>query len=318
MRFRPFGKIRTKASGLPPGGPWVALEKVHGAQLVVGFDRRTDTVLVGKRKAWLDAGQAFFGWQLLASELSNAIRHWAAALEAPQLVAYGELFGGAYPHPEVPPVAGLSPIQTGVWYHPGLRWSPFDLLICQDNDDDGVFVSYSELAALVADSGFPPPPLVARGPRGDLLTLPVAAPTRLPARFGLPEVADNIAEGLVLRPDRRGAPGSRGLLKRKIETFDDARFKGAQAFDPGQALALADLLAWARRLTNPARVASARSKVGTDPDDIVEEVVLDVLVDLEEAFPAAVSFLKAEDQSDLEKVILDELSARALLSTACR
>jgi hypothetical protein len=38
---------------------------------------------------------------------------------------------------------------------------------------------------------------------------------------------------------------------------------------------------------NPARVASARSKVGTDPAAIVDEIVLDVAIDLETVFPAA-------------------------------
>lgn len=302
MRFRPFGKIRTKARSLPPGGPWVALEKVHGAQLVVAFDRSTDTVHIGKRKAWLDTDTPFFGWQLIATDLEAAIRAWARDLDAPQLVAYGELYGGAYPHPEVPPLGGLQPVQTGVWYAPGLHWSPFDLLIAQSDDHEGIFLSYSELASRLASTPFRPPPLVARGLRGDLLTLPVAAPTRVPATHGLPRLPDNIAEGLVLRPDRRAAPGARGLLKRKIDTFDDTKFAGAEVWSPGD-VGTAALLDWSRRLVNPARLASARSKVGTDRTAVEEEVVLDVMVDLEEAFAEAMARRTEAEQQALEDTV---------------
>ncbi|MCY1005843.1 hypothetical protein OV079_09740 [Nannocystis pusilla] len=55
-------------------------------------------------------------------------------------------------------------------------------------------------------------------------------------------------------------------------------------------------MAWAERLTNPARVASAASKWGRhDRQAIVDEVELDVLIDLTAAFPAA---LQAPDEAD--------------------
>lgn len=309
MRHRPFGKIRTTARTLPPGGPWVALEKVHGAQLVVGVNTVTGKARVGKRKAWLDDDTPFFGWQLLSTELLSAVRGWAQALGAAQLVAYGELYGGAYPHPDVAPVPGLQAVQTGVWYSPALEWSPFDLLLCENDDDEGVFLSFTELEAVVGQGRFAPPPVAGRGPRGDLMALPVASPSRVPARHGLPALDDNIAEGLVLRPDRRAAPGSRGLLKRKIETFDDARFGEAEAWNPGDP-GQAGLLAWAERLVNPARVASARSKVGTRQRDIDEEVVLDVLLDLDEAFPGALALRTEAEQGALEDAIRAALARR--------
>ena len=69
MRFRTYSKIprshgddtRTAA------GPWVALEKLHGAHFVVAVHQRE--VHFGKRKEWLGVDTPFFGWQLLAEEL---------------------------------------------------------------------------------------------------------------------------------------------------------------------------------------------------------------------------------------------------------
>ncbi|MEZ4390693.1 MAG: RNA ligase family protein [Polyangiales bacterium] len=308
MLHRPFGKIPARASGVFPGGPWVATEKVHGAQLVVAVDTATGEGRIGKRKAWLEPADVFFGWQLLAPELLAAVREWAEALEVTQLHAYGELYGGAYPHPDVTALPGLQAVQTGVWYHPGLRWSPFDLLLCAGDDDEGVFASYSELAALSEEGPFLPPPLVARGSRADLLALPVASPTRLPARASLPPLADNIAEGLVLRPDRRMAPGDRSLLKRKIPTFDDACFDEATPWAPG-VLSEPALRDWAARLVGPARVASARSKVGTDATAVADEVALDVMVDLSELFDESWRALSDEGREGVEAHIRATLEA---------
>lgn len=108
MRFRSYPKVGSKAASV--GGPWVATEKVHGANFVVGVEG--DRVHFGKRKAWLAADEPFFGWQLLAGDLADRSRRLAREVSWPQLVLYGELVGGGYPHPAVAPVAGLRPVQT--------------------------------------------------------------------------------------------------------------------------------------------------------------------------------------------------------------
>ncbi|KAB2896542.1 MAG: RNA ligase, partial [Kofleriaceae bacterium] len=71
------------------GGTWVATEKLHGANFVVGVT--ADGVWFGKRKAWLAPTDAFFGWQLVAGELAAAARGVFARAGRPQVVLYGEL-----------------------------------------------------------------------------------------------------------------------------------------------------------------------------------------------------------------------------------
>ena len=70
MEFLPFPKIATGAGGAKAStaGLWVAQEKIHGAQLVIGVEG--GQAFFGKRKAWLADGDAFFGWQLLRRELA--------------------------------------------------------------------------------------------------------------------------------------------------------------------------------------------------------------------------------------------------------
>lgn len=295
MRFRMFPKIPTHR-GAPPrpmSGPWVALEKLHGGQLVVASDG--DAVHVGKRKAWLAADEPFFGWQLLAGELAAAMRVIARETAAKQTVVYGELIGGGYPHPEVPAVPGLSPVQTGIWYTPALAWVAFDVLVAAGDDDEGELLAHRELEVLAEAAGLRTPPRLARGTRAELEHVEVRFPTRVPALLGLPPLLDNLAEGVVFKPDARCAAADRPVIKRKLPEFDDERFREAEAWDPGL-LGEDAFLAWVDRLVQPARLASARSKVGADPAAIVDEVALDVAIDLGLAFHDAWERLPADAQ----------------------
>lgn len=295
MRFRPFPKIPTHraAPPRPMGGPWVALEKLHGAQLVVASDGAS--IHVGKRKAWLEADQPFFGWQLIAAELAAGVRAIARQAGAAQTVVYGELVGGAYPHPEVAPIPGLSAVQTGIWYTPSLAWVAFDVLVATGDDDEGELLAHHEVEALAGAAGVRVPPCLLRGTRTELERVEVRFPTRVPAWFGLPPIANNLAEGVVLKPDARIAGAERPVIKRKLPEFDDDRFGEAEAWSPGH-LGEAELVQWAERMVSPARLASARSKVGTDPAQIIDEVALDVAIDLGLAFRAAWERLSADGQ----------------------
>lgn len=108
-----------------PGGSRVAEEKVHGAHLALVSDGRT--ARAAGRRGLLDEDrlEAFFGvtrlWPVLATAAAAAAR--AAGQD---LILYGELAGGGYPHPQVTPVEGIGPVQTGVWYCPDLVWLAFD------------------------------------------------------------------------------------------------------------------------------------------------------------------------------------------------
>jgi Rnl2 family RNA ligase len=296
MRFRTYAKIPKSRADDPrtAGGMWTATEKLHGAHFVIAV--RGAEVRFGKRKEWLENDAPFFGWQLIAEDLRARALNVARSLGAPLFFAYGELLGGAYPHSDVPAIPGLSAVQTGIWYAPDIRWVVFDMLVADSEDDDGVFLAHSEVETLAAMFGLLLPPLIRRARRPDLESVPVRAPTRFPALLGLPPIPDNIAEGIILKPDLRLAPADRPVIKRKIPEFDDAKFDESAAWAPGR-LSVDELLVWVGRLVNPARMQSARSKVGTDREAIVQEVILDVAIDLETAFPEAWETIGVEGQT---------------------
>ncbi|GLZ80157.1 hypothetical protein Afil01_49640 [Actinorhabdospora filicis] len=283
MRHLPYPKIALAAQDTT-GGRWIATEKIHGAQLTLATDG--SLTRVGKRKAWLAGDEPFFGWQLLRDRLT------ATALAAHHACGgtvrlYGELYGGAYPSPSVAAVPGVSAVQTGVWYCPGVRFALFDVLV----GDPAEYLPYDEIAAIAAAGGVDAVPLLARGTRAEMGATPTRFPTTVPGALGLPALPGNLAEGVVVRADARLPAGRRPILKRKIPEFDERRFDASRPFDPRAALTAGELAAVALGMVNPARVASARSKVGALATAIAEEVALDVLVDLADAFPAAMARL---------------------------
>lgn len=312
MLHLPYPKIPTACqlgSGRSTGGPWVATEKLHGAQLVIAMPAG-GPVMVGKRKAWLAGDEAFFGWQLLRPAFELAARS-ALAVGAAGVRIYGELHGGHYPHPGVPPTPGASAVQTGVWYSPDVRFALFDVLDHERPGDAGVYRTYARVAEVAAVAGLDVVPLLARGTRAALDAVPIRFASRVPAVHRLPALPGNLAEGVVLRPDAALAPQDRTVVKAKIDEFDERRFAESLAWDPYTRIPGDDLRRLAVALVNGPRVASARSKVGAAP--LTDEIVLDVMVDLAEAYPAAVAALDAGGQAGIEAAVRE-----AAIVAVCR
>lgn len=294
LPHRPYPKIPTELVA-DLGSEWVATEKLHGAQVVVACDG--ELVKFGKRKAWLDEDERFFGWQLLRVELDAAIRAMHAALSRTRIYVYGELHGGGYPHADVEALPGLSPVQTGIWYTPTLRFAAFDLLVVDGEDER--FLAHAELEALAGAAELPVVPLLGRGPRRELVQLPVRYPSRVPEQLGLPPLPNNVAEGFVLKPERELAPGDRPVVKHKIPEFCDDRFDESAAFDHNVHLSMPELLRWAAQMVNAPRLASARSKVGERREAILDEAHLDVWIDLEAIFPRRMQMLSEDEDAEL-------------------
>ncbi|MFF3785736.1 hypothetical protein [Streptomyces sp. NPDC001933] len=127
-----------------------------------------------------------------------------------------------------------------------------------------------------------------------LQELPCAFPTRVPALFGLPVLADNLAEGYVLKPagewpEAGPGAGVRPVVKVKQEAFaEDERFDGARPClvpPQGAAGVPAWLLVQASALLTRARAAAAVSKLGprTSVDAVAEEITRGVSEELSEA-----------------------------------
>lgn len=297
---------------------WVVTEKIHGANFCAVSDG--ESVRFAKRKAVLEEGEAFFGWEALREDLEAAALAVAAALlpaldGATHVLVYGELFGGGYPHPEVPEVPGVAPIQTGVWYAPGVRFHAFDVAWTAGEEGARTYLGYEQARQACVGAGLGWCEALLVGSLAEAMEHPVRFQTTLPAELGLPELGDNLAEGVVLKPyEALELGGARPVLKRKIAEFaEDARYQGARAWAPPLRLAWAlDLIEWevTQRVNRP-RVDAALSKIGARPgdpgpalerwaDEVADEVARDVFDELAAAQRDALAGLDADERAFAE------------------
>ncbi|WP_185921997.1 RNA ligase family protein [Streptomyces sp. WAC06614] len=302
--WSPYPKIpsRVRLGEARATRTWVALEKVHGANFAVVSGR--DGTRPAKRRALLDATglDAFFGvgriWPALAVAAERCAaalrRHYGVDATAPVTV-YGELAGGRYPHPDVPPAPDAEPVQTGVWYAPGLLWLPFDATV---RTGDGLcWVGHQALRSATAHAGLHTAPLLAQGTLARAHDRTPVFPTRVPALLGLPDLPGNLAEGFVVKPaddwwttDGPGPDAAvRPVAKVKHPAFaEDERCAGARPYQvpaDGAAGVPGWLLGQVTSLLTPARAAAAVSKLGprTPPDEVAAEIARDAVEETAES-----------------------------------
>ena len=306
---------------------WVVTEKIHGAAFALVADAAG--VRAAKRKALLEPGESFFGYQLVLQRRRQAA---AALFEArraqdpavARVAIHGELFGGGYPHPEVPEQPGVQPVQTGVWYCPDVRFLAYDVAEIRA-DGSREYLGWHEAAAALDAAGLPRLEALHVGTQAEALAWPERFSTTLPARFGLPPLEGNQAEGLVIRPaptvwleTRRGR--ARPLLKRKPPEFkEDARYHQAQPWPAPdhRGVPPLDLLEWeARALLVPPRLASATSKAGEltpgeagRRGEVVGLLLEDLFEELARLRPLVLAGLEPGDRELLEAVLRDGVDA---------
>lgn len=300
--------------------PWCVTEKVHGANLC--FIQSKEGLQVAKRKAILQEGEEFFGYQTVKVQLSSALADLFEVLKvqynATHSYVYGELFGGYYPHPDVQEKIGVQAVQTGVYYAPKISFIAFDLAI-----SDGVVTSYLDYTKAIAlfkqvNLFYAQPLLV--GSLTEALEYNERFPTTIPRLLGLPELPNNVAEGIVIKPMQELLVKTnkglvRPLLKKKIAEFaEDERFHQAEKWTSPAKQEDSYVLSWLeyemRQYLNINRLQSAISKMGdlhTHQTEIKQLLTEDVWEKLSEQHQEKIHNLSTEDKS-LLGMLLNELS----------
>jgi Rnl2 family RNA ligase len=213
-------------------GDWVVSEKVHGSNFSLWMDE--EGLRCAKRSGFLAAGDKFFNWesvitaydqhisllyQICRSLLDDLVE--AGNIEMKdgkvEIVLFGELFGGSYNHKDVDRVEDAMRVQKGVQYCPWNDFYAFDLKI------NGQFIHYDIFAEIMENTGFHYAKALYRGPLDKCLKFQNDLPTSLPTKFGLPEIEDNVSEGVVIKPVQVKffGNGSRVILKNKNEKFKE-------------------------------------------------------------------------------------------------
>ena len=210
IQFKPYPSIGNAADAewmalvrecVSPETLFAVQEKVDGVD--VSFLCDDLDVRMARRTTILKPREKFFGFQDILERYSGHVYHIYNLLrlsypDITSIAVYGELFGGAYPHPEVFLERFVKPVRRGVWYAPHYDFYAFDIYVFTAHG--GFFLPVMEANTLFSTAGL----LYARnlfvGPLDDCLAYPHVFPTWLPAELVLPPLEDNLCAGIVLKP----------------------------------------------------------------------------------------------------------------------
>lgn len=223
---------------------WYGFEKIHGSN--VSFVSDGDSFGWCKRTAALTPQEKFPGIDSVCERYSDilkkAVRGICATDDARFPVGtvfylYGELFGGCYDHPDIPPNKGARKIQKGISYTPDNEFLVFDMMYKNKNSCYN-FVAVEEMLQLCQRFKIPHVPVYSKAmgvhSLEELLKLENHTATEIHQLFGLPEpVNGKWAEGLVLRPNKTFflEEGGRAIIKFKSPFFSEVS-KTTNAFVP--------------------------------------------------------------------------------------
>ena len=213
---------------MPADQKYAVQEKVHGANASFLCDGKE--IKFAKRTALVEADEQFYGYtEVLDSYRDKILALTKDVMErypgTTQVSIFGELFGGGYPHPDVPAIRNMVPVQKGVYYCPRHDFYGFDIYVISENE--GQFLSVEETDALFEKHGFFYAKTLFTGTLDECLAYPNAFISHIPEWLGLPPVEDNICEGIIIRPvvPMFLRNGTRVMIKSKNERFAEKKTK---------------------------------------------------------------------------------------------
>jgi len=253
-------------------GQWVVTEKIHGGQLALYYDG--SEFKASTRTAFLTPGMDFFNYEKVVAANADKVKEIYRILASERgdislVIVYGELFGGDYPHPDVPKVKNAKRLQKGVFYHPDNLFYAFDIRV------NGRFLTVDEANRLFEAAGMFYAKPILRGTFEECLNHPNKFPSKISEWLGLPPLQDNIAEGIVIKPVNPEflQIGERVILKSKNEKFEERKSikkrpkkQGAEITGSGEQL-LEELLS----LVTENRLQNVLSKQGEMPYPLPED-----------------------------------------------
>lgn len=209
---------------------WCVTEKIHGSNFGVYVD--SNNVEFASRNTLLDEESAkqFYKFESIRKRVKKDVNAIFKQLninnDIKSLIVWGELFGGSYPHKDVPKSKGISQVQKGVYYSPNLEFSVFDIWIV-DTNDNGYFLNYEEVSVLCILNNIEYCEILFQGTFDECLEFPNDNISTYPDKYNLPEIADNTSEGIVAKPvtSLRYNNGERVILKNKNLKFSEKNSK---------------------------------------------------------------------------------------------
>jgi len=286
---------------------WMVTEKVHGANFSFVCDGKT--VECQKRTSIL-IDESFFNWKSVKEKYEEKIlKMFRTFTNIKELYVFGELIGGNYPHKEVTPNNNSTQVQKGIYYTPDNEFIAFDVFALM-NDDSASWVDSEAVIGMCNFLSIPHVPFLFKGTLDECLNYSNEFQTKVPSMLNLPEIEDNICEGVVIKPvNPLYMRQERIIIKNKNEKWTD---KARKPKKPRQTFVLSDLQQkWINEYTKyltKARFASAMSKIGEPDFKLFGQFIKEVSTD---AFKDFMDDCSAEMNADLP-----ESSERSVVTKA--
>src|ERR687885_210003 len=310
---------------------WVVTEKIHGANFGIVTDG--SEVRFAKRKEFLQPDEDFLDYQSLKSHLAYQAKEIFKILQTEQnpllkVFVYGELFGGEYPHPDVPAVPHVQAVQTGIYYSPKIEYCAFDMAVEENgNSNSRFYQDYDKALKIFQQVGMMGAEALFIGKYEEVLKYKLGFDSTIPSLLGLPPLPfRNPAEGIVIKPVKsiyvETAKGRfRPILKKKIPEFaEDSRFHQATKWTSKKAAALTQELSIEEELSQEmlalvteTRLSNVISKIGRvsgsdweSKQQLVQLLMQDVLETFNEEWESLFGALSGESQQILMEKLKQE------------
>lgn len=294
---------------------WEVREKIHGANgsLTAWLsDTGSPVFRWGKRSSYLDDDINFHNHKKFAYFIEAGVKRLIYTEGLKNIVVYGEYYGGYYPHPDILRLSTCSKVQAGVWYCDYNTFRAFDIKI------EGSFISGREFDSLCDMYGIPYIPVLFRGSLAECLAFDVEFVTTIPKLHGLPELENNITEGIVIKPNKPTYIGNtRIILKKKSNQFSEVQHRSYKLRMNKQDASTVsseceDLISKLPAYINTARLSCVLSKLQevkqTDFGILLKEMNKDVLEDFNKDYGLIEDKLHKEEGKLFNKT-LNKLNA---------
>jgi len=176
-------------------GEFVVQEKAHGANLSFWYDGKN--LKSAKRSGFIEDN--FYDYKPVEDKNRERVENLYAILKKEgcnfsELAVYGELVGGTYPHKDVEKDISATRIQKGIFYTPNNEFYAIDAAM------DGRLLDVDTFNQVMEKAGFLYAKTIFRGTFEECLKYSNSFPSQISVWLGLPELEDNICEGVVIKP----------------------------------------------------------------------------------------------------------------------
>lgn len=197
---------------------FVVTEKVHGANFSFWYDGKK--LKTAKRSGFITDDENFYSSYIIefkyTGNIKNLYNYLNLKFNINTLVIYGELYGGIYPN-----LKSSNPdtkkIQGDIFYNPNIDFYAFDIVV------DGKYLNMDEVEMLCKAFSIFHAKILFRGTLEQCLKYPNNFNSLIPKWLNLPEIENNICEGVVIKPLKSYFfnNGERVIIKNKNDKWSE-------------------------------------------------------------------------------------------------